>query len=101
MASHSDVNGFDSDDPDAETVASTRALAKGKKKARVMSNETLSQLPQTTGVSMAVYSQYAGAELMEQLTERQVRTLLSLFAFAKHLAKPESLEKRSSAEALL
>ena len=80
-----------SDDSDAETEGkkSTRALAKGKKKARRACNETLAQLPQSTGVSMAVYSEYDGAELLEQLTERQEKTLLSLFAYVKHLPKAE------------
>ena len=50
-----EATGLDSDDSDTESSEqkSTRALAKGKKKARRTCNETLAQLPQSTGVSMA------------------------------------------------
>ena len=64
-------------------------VGKGKKQSAKMTIETLTQMSQTAGVSRPVADKYEGAQLVQVLTEKEVTKLVTMFAFAEHLAKPE------------
>jgi hypothetical protein len=82
-------NDGESDSDTEREVKKKKVIAQGRKRSAEMLTETQTQMPQVTGVSMPVYADYEGAELLEVLTKKQETSLLTMFAYAKNLARPE------------